>query len=390
MIFQLLNKKRKGQMRAVDFVISLFLFLLMLSQLLLIIINIQSNINRTDVGTISYDDLDNFSRMILQESGTDDWGYLKNLPNNFGLATSHYYGYFALDAAKIARLISGTGISTISGMNNYDYETLKDVIKLSGKREFQISLQQSLKISLTLISVNQTHNRVEFVVTNPYNTPIPKANSKVIVVNLKDAQLLYGEDLLTNSTGGSSYTYEIPHFNDPDGQHVILVVAETGVLWGVNWGSIDSVFPQAFIGSSSSTTIWAGGINSSALLVSDTLPTTDTPVNHFISIIYKDTLHSYSSHFLDLGSISWDGNETILLPETGLVILLSISQYTDYYRVGIGTYPAILDKTEEQGQYYNTLGHISDNIRIKALLSKTYPVIVRGLLMRCQITLWSE
>ncbi len=390
MIFQLLNKKRKGQMRAVDFVISLFLFLLMLSQLLLIIINIQSNINRTDVGTISYDDLDNFSRMILQESGTDDWGYLKNLPNNFGLATSHYYGYFALDAAKIARLISGTGISTISGMNNYDYETLKDVIKLSGKREFQISLQQSLKISLTLISVNQTHNRVEFVVTNPYNTPIPKANSKVIVVNLKDAQLLYGEDLLTNSTGGSSYTYEIPHFNDPDGQHVILVVAETGVLWGVNWGSIDSVFPQAFIGSSSSTTIWGGGINSSALLVSDTLPTTDTPVNHFISIIYKDTLHSYSSHFLDLGSISWDGNETILLPETGLVILLSISQYTDYYRVGIGTYPAILDKTEEQGQYYNTLGHISDNIRIKALLSKTYPVIVRGLLMRCQITLWSE
>ncbi|WP_455140051.1 hypothetical protein [Candidatus Hodarchaeum mangrovi] len=390
MIFQLLNKKRKGQMRAVDFVISLFLFLLMLSQLLLIIINIQSNINRTDVGTISYDDLDNFSRMILRESGTDDWGYLKNLPNNFGLATSHYYGYFALDAAKIARLISGTGISTISGMNNYDYETLKDVIKLSGKREFQISLQQSLKISLTLISVNQTHNRVEFVVTNPYNTPIPKANSKVIVVNLKDAQLLYGEDLLTNSTGGSSYTYEIPHFNDPDGQHVILVVAETGVLWGVNWGSIDSVFPQAFIGTSSSTTIWAGGINSSALLVSDTLPTTDTPVNHFISIIYKDTLHSYSSHFLDLGSMSWDGNETILLPETGLVILLSISQYTDYYRVGIGTYPAILDKTEEQGQYYNTLGHISDNIRIKALLSKTYPVIVRGLLMRCQITLWSE
>ena len=392
MIFHNLKRRRRGQMRAVDFIVSLFLFLLMLSQILLIIINIQSNINRTDIGTLSYNDLDNFSRMMLQESGTDDWGYMKNLPNNFGLATSHYYGYFNLDAAKIARLINGTPdpVSSISGMDNFDYKTLKEVIKLSRRREFQISLQQSLKIALTLTSLNQTHNKVEFVVTNAYNTPIHNAISKVIVVNLKDVSLLYGEELLTNSTGGNSYVYEVPHFNDPEGQHIILVTAEKGVLWGINWGKLDSIFPHAFIGSSSNVTIWAGGINSSALLVSDILPAKDTPINHFISLIYKDTLNSYSSQLLDIGSMTWNGNETILLPETGLVILLSISQYSDYYRVGIGTFPAILDKTKEQGLFYYTFGDISDNNRIKSLLTKTYPVIVRGLLMRCQITLWSE
>jgi len=391
MIFHNINKRRKGQMRAIDFVVSLFLFLLMLSQLLLIIINIQSSINRTDIGTLSYDDLDNFSRMILQESGTDNWGYQKNLPTNFGLALSHYNGYFTLDAAKIARLISGTTypISSISGMDNFDYRTLKEVIEISGKREFQISLQPSLKISLNLESINQTHNKVEFIVTNSYNTPIFRANSKVIVVNLKDSNLIYGDDLFTNSTGGSSYTYEVPHFNDPNGKHFILVIAEKGVLWGVNWGHFSSIFPQAIVGSSSNITIWSGGINSSALLVSDTLPAIDTPINHFISIIYKDSLYSYSSQLLNLGT-SYDGNETILLPETGLVILLSITQYSDHYRVGIGTYPAILDKTEGQGQFYNTLGDITDNIRVKTLLSKNYPVLVRGLLMRCQITLWSE
>jgi len=89
MVFSRLKKRRCGQIRAVDFVVSLFLFLLMLSQLILIIINVQSSIRTGTIGTLTYEELDIFGRKLLFEEGDTNWGYLQKLPRTFGLADSN-------------------------------------------------------------------------------------------------------------------------------------------------------------------------------------------------------------------------------------------------------------------------------------------------------------
>ena len=114
MILLNLNRRRRGQIRAVDFIVSLLLFLLMLSQLLLIIINVQSGLTTQMRNELTYSELDTLGRIILQEQGQNFWGYRNSLTDSFGLASATNIPSFSLDAAKVARIVTGTSFP-ISG-----------------------------------------------------------------------------------------------------------------------------------------------------------------------------------------------------------------------------------------------------------------------------------
>ena len=80
-----LKRRRRGQVRAIDFMVSLLLFLLMLSQLILVIVNVQTGLNSQMKDDLSFTELDIFGRSLLQEEGTPQWGYKQDLPSSFGL-----------------------------------------------------------------------------------------------------------------------------------------------------------------------------------------------------------------------------------------------------------------------------------------------------------------
>lgn len=385
MRFLRLKKRRSGQIRAVDFIVSLFLFLLMLSQLILIIINVQFGIRRSTIGTLTYEELDIFGRQLLLEEGDTNWGYLQNLPTTFGLADPSSQSYLTLDSAKIARLITSTSFSIFhaSGFEMYDYETLKDTIGLERGYEFQLGFYTLLETEVDV----STSNVAQVKVKNTYNTPISNAQVYFFTIVLTNGEVISEGSTLTDSNGVTSLQLSDPTKNDPEGEHIVVVIVEKGPLWGMNWGYPDLTSEKVIIGSSSNTTVWGGGIDSSSLLATDIVE--GTPDSHFLSIIYQNSTSSYSNKALDLITAS-EGNETISIPNEGLVALISIASTNNEYRVGIGSYPAILDRDLTSGIFYQVFGELIPSKRLKSMLSKAYPVLVRGTLMRCQLTLWSE
>ncbi|UCE13148.1 MAG: hypothetical protein JSV04_13280 [Candidatus Heimdallarchaeota archaeon] len=389
MVFSRLKKRRRGQIRAVDFIVSLFLFIIMMTQLILIIINVQSGIQTGIVGELTYEKLDIFGRQLLLEEGDINWGYLQELPSTFGLSDSKSETVFTLDASKMARIVTGTSysISSISGYETYDYDTLTKKINLESDYEFQLAFFPCLEINVTVQSFDFTSNIVTVDVMNPHNSPIFNAQVHFFVIDLTYGAVTLAGTSPTDSRGSTSLIYEIPHIDDPDAEHFIFVIVRKGELWSMNWGSLPNEL--IVIGASSDTTIWGGGTNSSTLLLSDIFGVVESLDNHFLSIIYQNTTSDYSFQTVDLGT-SDRGNISFTIPNEGLVAFFSIARFGNSYKVGVGSYPAILDRDLTSGIFYQVFGSLDPGERVKSMVSKTYPVVVRGTLMRCQVTMWSS
>lgn len=385
-----LFKRRRGQIRAVDFVVSLFLFLLMLSQLILLIINVQSGIISTREGYISYDELDIFGRAILQKEGDPNWGYQQGLPDNFGLAIENSHSGLTLDPSKIARLITGTTypISSVSGFDIFDYSTLKNWIHLESEYDFQLTLTPSLNVDLSVTLENTSWNNLEVFVSGSNEIPIENAIAQFWILDLTDGEIINNGIQTTDQWGEVVIQYEVPNLNDPERAHIPIVIVSKFNLWGLDW--VNPNLERAVVGTVSNTTLWLGGTSPSTMLVSDILESTGTLDTHFLSILYEDTNGVYKNISLDV-STSLDANESLGIPSEGLVVCFSISKFDSVYKVGVGTYPAILDNDlSASGSFYQIFGELTFPDRIRAMISKDFPVIVRGLSMKCQITLWRE
>jgi hypothetical protein len=383
--FSRLKKRRCGQIRAVDFVVSLFLFLLMLSQLILLVINIQTGIKTGTTGAITYEELDIFGRQLLLEEGDQDWGYYQTLPSTFGLADEKVRTYLSLDSAKIARLITGTPnpVSLVSGYEMYDYATLKESIGLQRDLEFQLGFYPLLYPEINISSTNFA----EVQVRNFYDNPVSNVRVNFFTIDLTNGDVISEGETLTNPNGRTSLQLSDPTEDIQGGEHFVLVIVERGPLWGMNWGFNDPTSEEVVIGTSSNSAIWGGGINSTNLLVTDILAV--APDSHFLSIIYQNNTTGYSNKTINLNT-AFDGNETISIPNEGVVAFISIARTNNQYQVGIGSYPAILDRDSTDGLFYQVFGELEPGSKTQSMLSKTYPVIVRGTLMSCQLTLWSN
>jgi hypothetical protein len=364
----------------------------MLSQLILVIINVQSSIWNKEVDILTYDELDILGRSLLQESGSPSyWGYQKSLPSAFGLAKEKSQFYLVVDAAKISRIIPGAGgeIESTSGYEILDYDTLKEALNLKSEFEFTLAIYPYIDVKVEISVENITANAIKIRATDPDNSPISGATVNVFIIDLLNGHAIPERPVLTNNIGEVSLSYQRPRFNDPEGRHFVFVIVEKGTFWGMNWGipSTDDVT----IGPSTNSIVWGGGINTSSLLITDSLEYQGVPEKHFISIIYRDTQLNFSNQTIDItDSLNLNANESISIPTKGLVTFFSIDKTGDNYRIGIGSYPAILDRDLNDGYYYQKFGHIMLSENLKSMISKTYPIVVRGTLMRCQVNLWSE
>ncbi len=392
-----LKKRRRGQVRAVDFIVSLLLFLLMLTQVIIIIFNIQSDVISAGIDDISYEELDIFGRQLLEQEGDSFWGYEKQLPSTFGLADPMSSTPLTISAAKIARLITRTflPISDVTGYEMFDYNSLKEIINIDSNFDFQIGFSPFLEVNVVSNTIEPLSDppeaRAEVIVSNHQNIPISDAKAYFYTIDLITGNSIFEGILLTNSTGGASVDYPIPNFNDPDNEHFTIVIVKKAALWGMNWAYLEDreTTERVLIGSESNTTIWGGGINSSSILISDILEVIETPDNHFLSIIYENTTSEFSTEFIDLGT-SIDSNETMLIPDKGLIFFISIVRVDNSFKVGIGSYPAILDRNSDGGMFYHIFGEFNPSRNVEAMLSKIFPIVVRGTLMKCQLTFWRE
>ena len=96
--------RKRGVVRTIDFLVSFTLFIILLTQFYLIIINM--NLNLASTSTQENNPAQLFADKLLGFSGTKDWGTSSGSPQDFGLASdySHSSLNYNLDLAKFARL----------------------------------------------------------------------------------------------------------------------------------------------------------------------------------------------------------------------------------------------------------------------------------------------
>ncbi|MCK4847495.1 MAG: hypothetical protein KAT16_00560 [Candidatus Heimdallarchaeota archaeon] len=384
-----LKRRRRGQVRAIDFMVSLLLFLLMLSQLILVIVNVQTGLNSQMKDDLSFTELDIFGRSLLQEEGTPQWGYKQDLPSSFGLAESSTFPSLTLDASKIARLITGTTfpISAVSGFEQFSYDSVKSLLSLGADQEFQLSILPLLDISMVITEKNESAYQNTVAITNVNNLPSKESYVSFFTLDLTTGSIVLAGVDISDSDGIASNEYIDPNFNVPEGEHLSIVIAEKGPLWGITWGNPTSNPEDILIGRESNATIWACGLSSSSLLISDVHEVVGTPDEHFLSYIYKNNQGNFSIESIALTSM-FEANETISIPKNGIVAFFSIIKHDDKYKVGIGTFPAVLNNNQNSGNFYNVFGKVEENSREKTRISKDFPVYIRGTLMKCRIILW--
>ena len=386
-----LHKRRRGQIRAVDFIVSLLLFLLMLSQLILIIMNVQTGLNSQISTNQINSELDSFGRSILFNEGPSDWGYLQTLPDSFGLASASNIPTLTLDAAKISRLITGTSfpISAISGFDQFSYESLKNLLGVGSEVDFQLSFLPLLDLSLTVTDgdlTNITDYEAIVSVNNLNGLPVADCNVTFFTLNLVTGIFRNDGIKHTDADGEISNIYLDPNIADPSGEHLSIVIAEKGPLWGVAWGApLDSHDVQA--GKESNATLWIGGLNESHIIVSDIHEVLTTPTSHYLSYLYKDSQNRFLSASYDLSSV-FEGNMSIPITKTGPVMVFSTTRIGNTFKVGIGTYPAIFDSNSESGVFYQVFGKLTEGIRDTTKISRDYPVVVRETFMLCRLIYW--
>lgn len=386
-----LKRRRSGQVRAIDFVVSLLLFLLMLSQLLLVIINVQSGLTSHMEDDLSFTELDTFGRSLLQEEGPLQWGYSQNLPSSFGLAESTDSPSLTLDASKIARLITGTSfsITTISGFEQFSYDSLKSLLAIGTNQEFQLSILPLLEITMEITEENSSFYQATVTITNVNKIPIEECKVTFFTLDLTTGNIIPSGIDISDNSGKASNIYLNPNFNIPDGEHLSIAIAEHGPLWGITWGIPSSSSEDILLGRDSNATVWACGLNSTSLLVSDVHEVIGTPDQHFLSYIYKNNQGGFTNESIIASSL-FELNETISISNNGIVAFFSILKSGDKYKVGIGTFPTILDNIQNFGNFYTVFGVVEENPRDKTRITKDFPVYIRGTLMKCRITLWSD
>ena len=232
--FKLFRIKRRAVVRTIDFLVSFTLFIILLTQFYLIIINMNLNIAATNVTQENPAEL--FADRILSYSGAKDWGTKPGTPTSIGLASdySHLSLNYFLDLAKLARL--NPELQNLSINSQFSYiepsALLANIVGNNSYAQFRITTRPLIQVSAKL----NTGNTSMVVTAKSWsNSPMANINIDNYYVSLTDGAQINGANQTTNYSGQATVTI-------PGGlnHYVAIVYAHSQASWGITWVVIDN------------------------------------------------------------------------------------------------------------------------------------------------------
>lgn len=381
-----LHRKRKGQVRAIDFTVSLLLFLIMLSQILLILFNIRFSMSNENIYSIGSDDIDSIHNKLFNTEGSGNWGYLNSIPSEFGLKRVNIKSGLYIDQAKLSHLIPEIQLSTQFSSSYISYDILKGMINLDSGFEFNIAIKTLLNVEINVSNTNE----VTIGVFNDKNEPSVLCQISYFSVRLIDSHITLEGSTHSDSTGKISFILD-NEITTQDEDYIIIGIARKGKIWGIGSGFKDNLDNEIlFIGENSNIDLWCGSSNNSNILISDTIATQGGLDNHSLSIIYPNSTNGYIMDKRVFGTAVGVADENFLIPNEDLVVIISSGYYQengiDKYNIRIASYPTLFSNSEDFGIF----GESTNNKIEIGTFVKSYPIIIRGLLHKCYLTGWRD
>lgn len=301
------SHRKRGAIRTIDFLVSFSLFIILLAQFLIVLINTNTFLGQ-EARQIE-NPAKSLAFRILGTTGDAGWGTDPGVPNSFGLASNFSSNeMFHVDLSKLARL----NIETL----NTPYQFVDPSIISS---QFPVQLGNvSFRISTrAMIQVESSWDLLSTTVTVQVNSwsgkPLSDINVLVQLYSLTNgtASPALQNTSITSTNGIASVPIGV---YDPDDDYVALVFASSGFIWGIDWAEIRGTSPLPMI--------QAGGISTFVMPQSSTNQNNSvqiysnasipaTPVNS--SVLFYDPING----IVNVTTTSVSLNGTISMNQTG-------------------------------------------------------------------------
>ncbi|MHA2365471.1 MAG: hypothetical protein ACXAC7_16055, partial [Candidatus Hodarchaeales archaeon] len=233
-----ITKKQRGVTRTVDFLISFSLFIILLTQFFLVLINTNIFLSQ------EAEQLDNPAELlalrILGTTGTADWGTDTNVPTFFGLASSDSSSELIdVDLAKFARLnsdieASGATVSYEFVNSSYLREQVTSEVETTF---FRISSRPIIQVEIIDPDFNDIVDplTMQVQVKSWVNKSLSNVNVQAYLVSATDGS---ADPTLQNNTVTSSdgiADVSISNYIPGSDDYVIIAYAYSGNFWGIDW-----------------------------------------------------------------------------------------------------------------------------------------------------------
>ncbi|MHA2297136.1 MAG: hypothetical protein ACXAEU_11700 [Candidatus Hodarchaeales archaeon] len=412
-------RNKKGQIRGVDFAISLLLFLILLSQVILIVVNTQILVEGRN--TINRDDLDYMVTRLFHDEGTTGWGYNVgpfSLTDTFGLKDERYPWTSStayLDPGKLARyntygknLYDGyrnyTFPNTNISIKDYHFPSYDEVRRSIAEEKLDFSMKTLLPLSIRVNDFNQSSTEMELEFTVSYtgtSYPVIGARLDLFWVYLTNGTVDHRSTHVTNDVG---QVMAIDAINAVEGDpFIVLVICRSLVDNGIAWykpGAFSNVFDKPINEDGPFFSFTSCLDNGSVAVITDafissTFAAADNK-NHTVSLIYPfNNTYAYETVIdtRDNNKILIDKEQTI--PEQGLVIAVSAAYHGNEFYFKVHSLPAILNN-DGLSDYpvlpaFTTPDfYLLEEINIDILLSGVYLASSRNVTLLVSINAWKS
>ncbi len=397
-------RSKQGQIRAIDFMVSAFIFLIMLAQFVLLLFNIQVALHTTVLGDLNQSDASDLYRQIVLQPGSPNWGTRPELPQAFGLALEGELqavsmSRVVLDPAKLARIGGDPGgIRSYLEYQPVTYQYIHDTIGLSANTHFQLRILPPLNVTYQQVA-RTNDNSLKYDVEVTYTLtrkPVSNASITFLVIDFLTGNVaeLHGS---SDSDGKASFTVIPPSTRGDQGFGLVIVARKSSTLWGINWVQDQNLTPapinvitdadarrfESFISHSAQKNNYV--LASSFIGLSQINNQTVLLLEEQTSGSFKVLTTSSSSN---TDPITIESKASRLKGISILIHYVKVSQSPQsvvyYYR--IMTLPAILDKKDGANRFHPPLAPslIPDNIRGRITIQRT--ALSRGLLLITELT----
>jgi hypothetical protein len=353
---------RRGQVKGIDFSIAIIIYLLVLTQILILTNNVIQLNYQTTRFYQEEAQANNFFDQIAYYPGTLGWGenQTNELPIDwrFGLESENHRG--TIDPVKLGRLADNT---------NTDFRlTYNDVAtslsEITSGRSFKISTSYTMNVSSSVSNPVGNTLEIEGYVLKHFN-PLNHSSVNIYAINQDGVLLQPITDIFTNSNG---YFETSLTFSTAISFAIVVVIASHGL-----------------INQATDIQIFGTPGNIITMDLQETHPedapiTLETTTNSASNLNFFYLFAPLASQD-NLGYVSGSAITSISMeiPSSGLLVAVAISNT----ELGYTAFPVALD------------GTISDEFRPPQTLSAASQVVnknvmVRGIILILQITLWSD
>ncbi|MCY3411665.1 MAG: hypothetical protein INQ03_08550 [Candidatus Heimdallarchaeota archaeon] len=377
-------RRRRAQIRGIDFSLSMIIFLLTMIQILILTSNFIASNNSYQSSVEREAIANSIAQDIVYSTGVDasgnDWlslgtSQIQAISNwNFGLSTDG-----TVDPYKLSRL-SNWSLDSL----HMDYDTIKSGLNL-GTKEFRIKLQSAIDVEITSVDTTDLTQVLVNGLVKQDGNPLKDAYVHVVISEATDTQPIPGIGYnYTSSSGNFAISIDMNSIDtntDPT-QYTIIVFANYG-------GGSQAIDVYNIISST------AGNMN---LIQTSAISLGYATDVHVARTGASDQLRLHAFYVGKAGTNNASdatqadatlnpSNWTIQdfnIPQSGYTVFVSYD-YTggSLNSMALLTFPVILD---------DSLSSIIQPVDVPNSVSAvvTIPIIVRGVMMNFELTVWGE